>query len=173
VRRKAGLNILVVDRDRDICDMIAEALKNQFKTSVECTQSSAQAIDRIAAAQFDLAIVDPVLQGMSGFALTAVAANENIPVLLLAGHPTWIQELDRFDFPYLGKPFELDALFAKAALVLQDSAENIRLVKASTARMAASAATLQATICESRNLLNESKARRNQRESGRAHLCQG
>jgi DNA-binding NtrC family response regulator len=72
---------------------------------------------------------------ISGFELAGFAANENIPVLLVSGHPGMNDKLRLFGYPYLEKPVGLDALRAEAVRVIGESHENIRRVKDSTARM--------------------------------------
>ena len=107
----------------------------------------------ITSTRFDLALIDAVLPGVSGIELAELAANENIPALLTSGHPEVCQTLDRFHFPHLKKPFDLDALVAEARSIMRETEENIRRVQSSAAEMRAKTEALKASGAEARRLL--------------------
>jgi DNA-binding NtrC family response regulator len=111
----------------------------------------------MVSSHFDLAIIDVGLPEISGVELATFAANENIPVLLISGHPEINNKLERFDYPYLAKPFGLDKLAAEAVRVIAATGENIRRVKASAEKMRANKEALSAAVAESQRLLQEIK----------------
>jgi DNA-binding response OmpR family regulator len=108
--------------------------------------------------RFDLAVIDMLLPDCSGLDIAALAANENLPVLVTAERPeTWL-ELERTTLPFLPKPFDRDELAAKAREILGATAENLRRVKESVARLRATGDTLSAAMAESSRLMQASRA---------------
>ena len=114
----------------------------------------AEAIDQEA---FDLAIIDVFVPDISGFELAAHAAKRNIPTLFCTGHPDVLAQLQRHDCAYLAKPFALADLITESAKVIANTAENIRRVEASVAKLHATTVGLRAALAESRRLLDERK----------------
>ena len=108
----------------------------------------------LRSSQFDLALIDACLPGLSGLQLAEIAANENTPVLLISGHPDINATLASCGFPHLPKPFSLDALLqrSKEAIVLAE--ENVRLVKASAGRLQSSIEAAKITLQKSSDLVN-------------------
>jgi DNA-binding NtrC family response regulator len=102
-------------------------------------------------------LIDGILPGVSGIALAEIAVNENTAVLLICGHPEVSETLRRFGYPYLQKPFSLDQLLAESRLVLSETSDNIRRVKASAAKMQANTEAVMAAVAESRRLYSETK----------------
>ena len=80
------------------------------------------------------------------------------PVLLVTGDPDVKIKLQKHGYPYLTTPvFLLDDLAYQAALIMTHSDENIRRVKASAARLRATADGLQPFLVRSRHVLSNSK----------------
>jgi DNA-binding NtrC family response regulator len=111
----------------------------------------------IAKGGFDLAVIDGRLPDMSGLALAELAANENIPVILMSGDAGTLLEFHRFGYQFLAKPFTLVALLSASSQVMNESRENILRVKASAAKMLANTNILRAELARSRKLLDESE----------------
>ncbi len=154
--------VLVVDDDPLICEILADCLHDWPDTEVDCEPGGELAVQKLRAGHFDLALIDGTLAGISGIKLAEIAANEDTPVLFISGHPEVNEKLKQFGYPYLAKPFSLGKLMSESKQVIADAVENIRCVKASTARMLASADALKAAMDESRRLLeiiNESASR--------------
>ena len=151
--------LLIIDDEPMVCLMLTDAFEHDFAAKVACANSGASGAQMISNTVYDLAIIDVVLPQASGFDLALLAANQNIPVLLNSGHPAKTPLLKEFEFPHLEKPFSINSLLFETRQILQDAAKNIRQVKASSARMIASAEALKATMAESRKLLEEMKAR--------------
>jgi DNA-binding NtrC family response regulator len=146
--------ILVVDDDAMICDVVAGCFEDLPDTEVQCALRGDVGAQKIQAEHFDLALIDGTLPEISGLGLAAVAANENTPALVLAGHPETIEQLDRFGYPYLAKPFSLERLLSESVRVMADASENIRRIKASVTSMQAGVADLKATLAETRRLVD-------------------
>jgi DNA-binding NtrC family response regulator len=150
--------VLLIEDEQMICDVITDCFGEQFSTEVVCARNGMLGARMIAGSRFDLAIIDVGLPQISGLELAVYAANENIPVLLISGHPGVTEKLARFGYPYLEKPFALDALHTEALRVISESRENIQRVKSSAEKMQAGAEALSAALKETRRLLAEIKA---------------
>jgi DNA-binding NtrC family response regulator len=150
--------ILVAEDDPGICDLLADVLEVELFASVRCERTGRLALRAIETAAFDLAIIDVNMPEISGYELAKRAANGNLPVLLSSGHPDADAKLKEYEFPYLAKPYRLTELLSEVAKAITQAAENIRRVKASFARLEATAEGLKAEIAESDRLMNESKS---------------
>lgn len=155
MRRK----ILLIEDEPLICDLVAEYFGERLDAEISYAQDGLTGARMIAGSDFALAIIDASLPQIPGVELATFAANENIPVLLISGDPDANYKLKRFGYPHLEKPFDLSALHRESVRVLGESQENIRRVRASSAKMQAAGYALSAAIRESRRLLEEIKAR--------------
>lgn len=155
--------ILVIDDDQHICKVIEDYLQSCDMT-VHCAQTGEGAAQMLADNHYDLAIIDAILPGMSGLDLATIAANGDTSVLLMSGYPDLNFKLHQFDFPYLAKPFTLDALRIAAVEVIREHSENRARVKTSAARMQANTKALTAAMADSDRLLD---AVRTQQQVGR------
>lgn len=90
--------ILLVERDPLVCVTVAEALRYELQAEVACATSAAQAAQMLAATSFDLSLIS-VMKDFSGFAVADLAANENIPVLLMSGNVEAQSRLRRYRLP--------------------------------------------------------------------------
>jgi len=115
--------ILVVDDDRDLVQMLQLALRlNEYE--VIPAHSGHEALERVAAAQPDLIILDVMMPGMDGFEvlgqLKENAVTAGIPVVMLtavdAGAPKgWGMGADF----YWTKPFKVEELVALVQLIFE------------------------------------------------------
>jgi DNA-binding NtrC family response regulator len=151
-------SVLVVDNDPSVCDLIADLMEVDLSAEVKRAMTGTLAAEAIDRGAFDLAIIDVLMPEISGFALAERAANRNIPSLLCTGHPDALGKLQEHGYPHLAKPFKAADLLHEAAKAITATAENIARVKASAARMQATAEALMGDIDESRRLVEQSKA---------------
>ena len=149
--------IAVIDDERLICDLVAAALEEDHGGEVHCALNGHDGRALLQSRQFDLALIDGVLPGVPGLVLADVAANENIPALMMSGHPDEAMKYDRFGFPYLSKPFGLEALRREAEKVMADKVEAVRRVREAVARMKTETEQLKGALAESARLIGESK----------------
>jgi DNA-binding NtrC family response regulator len=63
--------------------------------------------------------------------------NENTAVLRMSGHADALRKLKDFEFPYLAKPFGIQALIDAATRVIAERHENVRRVTDSVAGLKA------------------------------------
>jgi CheY-like chemotaxis protein len=78
VARLDGLRILIVDDDRESCEMMLEALRG-YGASVRCAMSASEAIDALLEFIPDLVLSDIAMPGRDGYAvLSEVRARETM-----------------------------------------------------------------------------------------------
>jgi DNA-binding response OmpR family regulator len=152
-------HVLVVEDDPLVCDVVTDCLQSDLRARVDCAHNSLDGWILIKSYQYDLALIDAMVPEIGGFQLAELAANENIGVLLTSGHPESCDQLVRFNFPHLQKPYSFDAFIDDATTILQDARENIRRVRDAAAKMRAHTEALAAAIEDSRRLVAEAKAR--------------
>jgi DNA-binding response OmpR family regulator len=143
--------ILLIEDDRCICEAIEDFLRSCHIT-VHCAHTGEAAVQMLASHHYDLAIIDVTLPGMSGLDLAPIAANGNTSVLLMSGYPDSKFKLHQYDYPYLAKPFTLDALRIAVVHVMNEHAANLARIKVSAARMIAKTEALRAALVESDRL---------------------
>jgi len=108
--------ILVVDDEPGICHVLRSVLLNAAYL-VETAMSAKEAINKLAAAPFDLAIVDLYLPGVNGLQLAEAIRflDPQTPIILMTAYGTHSFEA-MASHPaitiYVHKPFDLDAMRA-------------------------------------------------------------
>jgi CheY-like chemotaxis protein len=150
--------ILVVEDDPGVCDFLTDVLEVELAAMVRCEQTGSLALQAIEMVGFDLAIIDVNMPEISGYELARRAANRNIPTLLSSGHPDAEITLTSVQCPYLAKPYRVADLIGQAAEAITHAGENIRRIKVSLAKLAATTEGLKADLAESNRLMHESKA---------------
>jgi two-component system NtrC family response regulator len=126
--------IAVVDDEPLICDLVAEALRDHG-AEIHCATTRDGGIALLVSRPFALALVDFMLPGGTGLPLAAAAANLNIPTLIISGQPDAAEQCERFGFPYLAKPFGLEALARETAKMLANRDAVIQQIRSATAKM--------------------------------------
>lgn len=114
--------ILIIEDSADINNLIGEALK---KAGYEYTQafSGTEGLLCASAEQFDLAVMDLMMPGMSGEELLPkLREKQNIPVIILSAKDGLDSKLSLFDAgaeDYMTKPFEIAELIARIGVRLK------------------------------------------------------
>lgn len=114
--------ILIIEDSADINNLIAEALK---KAGYECRQafSGTEGLFCAEAEQFDLAVMDLMMPGMSGEELLPkLREKQNIPVIILSAKDGLDSKLSLFEAgaeDYMTKPFEIPELVARIGVRLR------------------------------------------------------
>ncbi len=119
---EGAAHLLIVDDDDRIRTLLKRYLsENGFRTSVAGNAKEARAL--MASVDFDLLILDVMMPGETGFALTkSVRAASNVPILLLTarGLPEdRIEGLEMGADDYLSKPFEPRELLLRVNALLR------------------------------------------------------
>ena len=120
-------HILLVDDERDIREPLAAYLaRNNYRVSKAANAEAARAL--LAAKSFDLVLLDIMMPGEDGLALTGfIRATTNLPIILLTARA---EETDRIvgleigADDYVTKPFSPRELLARIKAVLRRSGDN-------------------------------------------------
>jgi DNA-binding response OmpR family regulator len=116
-RRERVVHVLLVDDDRDVCDLLQGYLL-QEGFAITCAYGGCDARRVLNHTVVDLALIDVVMPGESGFSVADFAEGKGVAVILMTGHPETITRLDELAYRKVNKPFRLAALSdaIKAAL---------------------------------------------------------
>lgn len=126
--RITGLRVMVVE-DNELNRQVVAGFLRHLGATVELFPAAAPALERLAAARFDVALLDLQLEGENGLelaqALRAMPAGAALPIVFLSAH---FEEEDRMTAAGLGalaclsKPFDPDELRALLAPLPHESA---------------------------------------------------
>jgi DNA-binding response OmpR family regulator len=121
------MHILVAEDDRDIADLIAHYVQKAGWTA-QVAASGDEALARARESTPDMAILDVMLPGMSGFevcrALRADSRTADVPIIMVtarAEEPDRIVGLDLGADDYLAKPFSPNELMARIRALMRRS----------------------------------------------------
>ena len=116
--------ILLVDDDRELCQMLCEYLSAE-RFDVHSVHDGAQALERVRAETFDIIILDVMLPGLSGFdVLRQLGAAFDVPILMLTARGDDIDRIVGLELgadDYLSKPFNPRELVARVRAILRRS----------------------------------------------------
>jgi len=117
------MKILVVEDEPSLNKIIAKRLKVE-KYAVDSAFDGQEALDYIAATEYDAAIVDIMMPKLDGLSLVKKlrAKNNLLPVLFLTAKDTTedkVAGLDNGGDDYLVKPFEFEELLARVRVLLR------------------------------------------------------
>jgi two-component system response regulator CpxR len=108
--------ILVIDDDRELCELLAEYLKLEG-FEVETVQEAARGIERALSEEHTLVVLDVMLPGMSGFeVLQHIRSRSMLPVLMLTARGEDVDRIVGLEMgadDYLPKPFNPRELVAR------------------------------------------------------------
>jgi DNA-binding NtrC family response regulator len=149
--------ILVIDDEPLICEVLSDYLQDEVDTTVQVAHNSTDAARLLKGNTYDLAIIEASLPGISGLDLAELAANGNTSVLLITANLQSKFQLHQFNYPYLAKPFTLDALRVAAARIMSEHGKNRARIKTSAARMLANREALRVAMVQSDRLLDASR----------------
>jgi DNA-binding response OmpR family regulator len=119
--------ILVVDDERDICEILSFNLENEGY-GVDAAASAEEALAHLSS-DHDLILLDVMMGGMSGYHLAEKLRREGntVPIIFLTAKDTENDMLTGFSVggdDYISKPFSLKEVSARVKAVLKRSAEN-------------------------------------------------
>lgn len=122
-----GASALVVDQDPTVLSIV-RAMLEACGVTTDTAHGAEEALDLLRAQQFDLVVIDPALDGMSGLdlcrRLRGDATLSAVPILVLASHESDQDLRDALcsgadDF--VGKPFRAHELRARALGLIQQA----------------------------------------------------
>lgn len=134
MRQQRPSSVLVVDDEKEMCDLIADFLGREGY-EVETAQSGSAAMARLREQDFDVVVTDLRMAGMDGLDLLREIKRlkPDLPVILITAFGTIdlaIEAMKAGAFYFVTKPFkmrQLEALVAKAAEQSRLVLENLRL----------------------------------------------
>ena len=107
--------ILVVDDEKEIADLVAFYLESETFEVVTC-YSAETALQNVSEKEFDLAILDIMLPGTSGFEICrTIRESHNYPVIMLTAKDEEIDKIRGLTLgadDYMTKPFSPRVLLA-------------------------------------------------------------
>ena len=117
-------HILIVDDHREIRDVVSRYLReNGYRTSTADSAGSARRI--MTSSAIDLAVVDVMMPGEDGLALTrSIRATGSLPVIMLTARGEDVDRILGLEMgadDYIAKPFNPRELLARVAAVLRRS----------------------------------------------------
>jgi DNA-binding NtrC family response regulator len=106
-REAPAKQILIVDDDRDSCEVLAEVLNEEGFQSKACTNAE-QALDLLRQGKFQALLTDAVMPDISGVELVkrALAVDSRLRCVVLSGY----SRPEGVSLPWLRKPINVDAL---------------------------------------------------------------
>jgi len=111
-----ALDILIVDDERDICELVAGVMEDEGYEARTASNSDA-ALDAIRQRRPSLALIDVWLQGsrLDGLGLVEAikAFDPTLPIIVISGHgglDTAVAAIRRGAFDFIEKPFEAERL---------------------------------------------------------------
>ncbi len=125
-------HLLIVDDDTRIRTLLQRYLsENGYR--VTAAKDAAEARQLMASLDFDFIVLDVMMPGEDGFALTkAIRETSRVPILLLTARGETgdrIEGLERGADDYLAKPFEPRELLLRIATILRRAGTPIEVVK--------------------------------------------
>ena len=125
-------HVLVVDDDTRIRTLLHRYLsENGYRVTV--AKDAAEARQLMASLDFDFIVLDVMMPGEDGFALTkAIRETSRVPILLLTARGEAGDRIEGFERgadDYLGKPFEPRELLLRIATILRRAGTPIEPVR--------------------------------------------
>ena len=134
-----NFRILVVDDEEDLCEILKFNLETEGYV-VETAYSAEEALERDIAS-FQLLLLDVMMGGMSGFALSKKLkenpATANIPIIFLTARDTENDMVTGFNLgadDYISKPFSIREVLVRIRAVLRRTAEQPQAAQHATIR---------------------------------------
>ncbi len=114
--------ILIVDDERDICEILEFNLANEG-FEITCAYSAEEAIEKLAPNQA-LILLDVMMGGMSGYKMAETLRREGkrVPIIFLTAKDTENDMLTGFSVggdDYISKPFSIKEVVARVKAVLK------------------------------------------------------
>lgn len=122
VGRAAVNTILIIDDDRDLCDLLKDYLAPEG-FEVEAVHNGLEGADLALSGRFALIVLDVMLPGINGFeVLRRIRAASPVPVLMLTARGEEVDRIVGLEIgadDYLPKPFNPRELVARIRAVLR------------------------------------------------------
>ncbi|HSO35518.1 MAG TPA: sigma-54 dependent transcriptional regulator [Labilithrix sp.] len=115
--------VLVVDDERETCELLEMALSRQGMQVTSCT-TAADALEKVASRDFDVVLTDLTMPDVSGLELCEriIALRPDVPVVLITGHATLDTAMGAIRagaYDFVTKPIESKTLGVVVARAVQ------------------------------------------------------
>jgi DNA-binding response OmpR family regulator len=117
--------LLIVDTDEEVSQTLKDGMEEYCGAVVTRAETGTAALSTLQSEHLDVAVIDPGLPDMSGFDLAERAAESNVPVLLVSGHPERQEVCAVNQYPWLAKPFRLTTLAVVLGEITTGAHDNI------------------------------------------------
>lgn len=126
-----GVRLLLIEDDRRLADLVATRLRREGYQATACYEG-AEGLELAASGDFDQAIVDVMLPGIDGFALTSElrSRGSRIPIIMLTARDAVddrVTGLRSGADDYLVKPFAFAELLARIEALARRAGPEERL----------------------------------------------
>jgi two-component system, OmpR family, response regulator len=116
------INVLLIDDDRRHSELLS-AYCRRFGIEVDCVYDGSEGLQRIAATNPDLVLLDVMLPGKDGFSLCReIRRGSNLPIIMLTARGDVVDRVTGLELgadDYIAKPFEPRELVARIQTVLR------------------------------------------------------
>ena len=114
--RIAVSRILVIDDDRELCELLKRRLSAE-QMQVDCCYSGREGLAALSKGDYQLVVLDLMMPGISGFeVLEEIRVSSSVPVLMLTAkgdNASKVYGLRLGADDYLAKPFDMDEFLAR------------------------------------------------------------
>jgi DNA-binding response OmpR family regulator len=114
--------VLLVDDDRELCQMLTEYLEAEH-FAVKSVHDGGDALDELKLGEFEILILDVMLPSVSGFeVLRKLGASHETPILMLTARGDDVDRIVGLELgadDYLSKPFNPRELVARIRAILR------------------------------------------------------
>jgi DNA-binding response OmpR family regulator len=142
----SSTRVLLVDDDVELAELVGEYLAREG-FALDAETDGTQAVDRVLAGDYQLAVLDVMLPGVSGFdLLRSIRTASRIPVLMLTARGDDVDRIVGLELgadDYLSKPFNPRELVARIRAVLRRSLPEPRVNGEATARLTVDDVTME------------------------------
>jgi len=108
--------ILVIDDDKELCDLIKRSVM-QESIEADCCYSGKAGLEKLREAEYQLVILDVMMPGYDGFeTLEQIRKGSSLPILMFTSKndsASKVRGLRAGADDYLTKPFDMDELIAR------------------------------------------------------------
>jgi DNA-binding response OmpR family regulator len=135
--RGAPLRMLIVEDNPHVADVLIDECEMALGAEVVTVGTGDMALQVLARSPPTLALVELALPDMSGFEVARCAAHNDVPAIVMSGHPEKMLLCEEHGFPHLSKPFSIFQLTSLATQVVREAEQNIAQLQRSYARLKA------------------------------------
>jgi DNA-binding response OmpR family regulator len=123
------MRILLVEDDRGVANFVKKGLEEEYY-KVDHQANGKEALNYIAAGQYDLIILDIMLPGMNGVAVCKAIRQQGIhtPIMMLTARDEVRDKVQALDFgadDYMTKPFAFEEFLARVRALLRRKNDSI------------------------------------------------